>query len=449
MAQSTPVKAVVVDPASYSETPVQAFVVSDPAPESYQIENELTREERFDNNEMLKEEFEKPNLLLSEYSPQRVIVENKFLDKLTKKIKSKKEKQEQEIGEKGKNIQEVIDGAIGDSTAVPGKLLRFLLNAIASYNFQSRRWRDLTLRSRTQRSNYLCGSDTCKERATKIRNALTTLLLDFPPEALAELGLVDKLSRSAQYIPDVVKRAYKNSFNNNDEKPLENAAPAKNTGYSRTINSLLGNGKGFNEFVDETTKMPLLEGWRRTLIPGTTTSVYVRTMDPFKNERFWFPELDTDNMLSNAPEKPVHNHLPNVWISLIDSEGHPFYKNITSNAITRDRSDTEKPNFDNTEEEKQNENVKKLREMQVKTASYDVFNSFERGFKNVGQVLYNKGKDLGRQIATATSSSRRYVTPMNTTVNGSNTVTSSGGKIIKSKRRGKNKNKNKTRLKRR
>jgi len=282
-----------------------------PPPEEKEKEewqNDLTLEERQKVMALLKEELAHPKLDLLDSSPERNSVEDEFIKKILKKLESRKGKNLNKYG-----LQETLNGALAGSTQVKGKLMKMILAAIASYNFQSRRIRDLHFKSRKQKSNYICGSDTCKERAFKIRKVLMELLLEYPPEALAEIGVINTFTRSLKYIPEMAVNfgEYVQNFGKADATnpdPNNEKVPLRNTMYSRAFG-------GFDEYVDEKGR-PLQYGWRRTYLEGTDKQVYVRTLSPFEGKMYWVPETRPEYEINDTTEpKPASVIIPNYEVT--------------------------------------------------------------------------------------------------------------------------------------
>ena len=262
-------------------------------------DNELSESDYTLINDLLNEELQHPTNL-PENSTFRSKLETEFLQK----IRDKHEERRAHQSNTTEDTKEVIKNGMYKSARVSGKLMKMIMASIAAYNFQSRRLNDLSFKSRKARSNYPCGSDTCKERALKIRNALIQLLFDYPPEALAELGITDTAVRSLRYLGKEVigkqgKRLLRSLplIGNFVEKEMKSPSlesnstvPVRNTMYARAVGS-------FNEFVDEKGK-PLQDGWRRRFKDGTTQSVYVRTAEPNYGQEYWTPEMFDDNLTS-------------------------------------------------------------------------------------------------------------------------------------------------------
>ena len=158
-------------------------------------ENELTQEEQADINAQHEEELKNNNLTVLDVKSRQTKKKRDLA-----RMKERYEKQLNNVDTQNMSLKTLEQNEIDTLSKLNGKIRKALSASIGAYNVAQRRMDNLNpYLSRETKSNYPCGSITCKQRGRKIKNALVDLS-QFSEEALGSIGVGTFVKSAANYL---------------------------------------------------------------------------------------------------------------------------------------------------------------------------------------------------------------------------------------------------------
>jgi hypothetical protein len=158
-------------------------------------ENELTQEEQADINAQHEEELKNDNLTVLDVKSRQTKKKRDLA-----RMKERYEKQINNVDNQNMPLKMLEKNEIDTLSKLNGKIRKSLSASIGAYNVAQRRLDNLNpYLSRETKSNYPCGSITCKQRGRNIKNALIDLS-QFSEEALGSIGVGTFIKSAANYL---------------------------------------------------------------------------------------------------------------------------------------------------------------------------------------------------------------------------------------------------------